>query len=99
MMIALALLFAMSTGISAQGWLNKLKDKATQKITNKIDSNVDKGMDKVLDKAEDEATGVVKGKTSKGEKTAEAQSSCFRTMSLPNRWVSFRLSGICSVEP
>ena len=71
MMIALALLFAMSTGISAQGWLNKLKDKATQKITNKIDSNVDKGMDKVLDKAEDEATGVVKGKTSKGEKTAE----------------------------
>ena len=73
MMIALALLFAMSTGISAQGWLNKLKDKATQKITNKIDSNVDKGMDKVLDKAEDEATGVVKGKTSKGEKAAEAE--------------------------
>ena len=71
MMIALALFFAMSTGISAQGWLNKLKDKATQKITNKIDSNVDKGMDKVLDKAEDEATGVVKGKTSKGEKAAE----------------------------
>lgn len=71
MMIALALFFAMSTGISAQGWLNKLKDKATQKITNKIDSNVDKGMDKVLDKAEAEATGVVKGKTSKGEKAAE----------------------------
>ena len=71
MMIALALFFAMSTGISAQGWLNKLKDKATQKITNKIDSNVDKGMDKVLDKAEDEASGAVKGKTSKGEKAAE----------------------------
>ena len=71
MMIALALFFAMSTGVSAQGWLNKLKDKATQKITNKIDSNVDKGMDKVLDKAEDEASGAVKGKTSKGEKAAE----------------------------
>ena len=73
MMIALALFFAMSTGVSAQGWLNKLKDKATEKIKNKIDSNVDKGMDKVLDKAEDEATGVVKGKTSKGEKAAEAE--------------------------
>ena len=71
MMIALALFFAMSTGVSAQGWLNKLKDKATEKIKNKIDSNVDKGMDKVLDKAEDEASGAVKGKTSKGEKAAE----------------------------
>ena len=74
LMIALALMFAVSTGVSAQGWLNKLKDKAKEKIQNKVDENVDKGMDKVLDKAEDEATGAVKGKkgkASKAEKAAE----------------------------
>ena len=74
LMIALALIFAVSTGVSAQGWLNKLKDKAKEKIQNKVDENVDKGMDRVLNKAEDEATGAVKGKkdkTSKAEKAAE----------------------------
>ena len=75
LVIALALIFAVSTGVSAQGWLNKLKDKAKEKIQNKVDENVDKGIDKVLDKAEDEASGAVKGKkgkASKGEKAAEA---------------------------
>ena len=74
LVIALALIFAVSTGVSAQGWLNKLKDKAKEKIQNKVDENVDKGIDKVLDKAEDEASGAVKGKkgkASKGEKAAE----------------------------
>ncbi len=75
LVIALALIFAVSTGVSAQGWLNKLKDKAKEKIQNKVDENVDKGIDKVLDKAEDEASGAVKGKkgkASKDEKAAEA---------------------------
>jgi outer membrane protein OmpA-like peptidoglycan-associated protein len=75
LVIALALIFAVSTGVSAQGWLNKLKDKAKEKIQNKADENVDKGIDKVLDKAEDEASGAVKGKkgkASKDEKAAEA---------------------------
>ena len=74
LVIALALIFAVSTGVSAQGWLNKLKDKAKEKIQNKVDENVDKGIDKVLDKAEDEASGAVKGKkgkASKDEKAAE----------------------------
>lgn len=75
LVIALALIFAVSTGVSAQGWLNKLKDKAKEKIQNKVDENVDKGIDKVLDKAEGEASGAVKGKkgkASKDEKAAEA---------------------------
>ena len=75
LVIALALIFAVSTGVSAQGWLNKLKDKAKEKIQNKVDENVDKEIDKVLDKAEDEASGAVKGKkgkASKDEKAAEA---------------------------
>ena len=72
LVIALALIFAVSTGVSAQGWLNKLKDKAKEKIQNKVDENVDKEIDKVLDKAEDEASGAVKGKKGKASKDEKA---------------------------
>ena len=69
LMIALALLFAVSTGVSAQGWLNKLKDKAKEKVQNKVDNTIDKGMDKALDTAEGEAKDAVKG--NKGTKSAD----------------------------
>ena len=68
LMMALALLFAVTTGVSAQGWLGKLKDKAKEKIQNKVEDAVDKGMDNVLNKAEEEATGAVKGKKGKKSK-------------------------------
>jgi len=68
LMMALALLFAVTTGVSAQGWLSKLKDKAKEKIQNKVEDAVDKGMDNVLNKAEEEATGAVKGKKGKKSK-------------------------------
>lgn len=68
LMMALALLFAVTTGVSAQGWLGKLKDKAKEKIQNKVEDAVDKGMDNVLNKAEEDATGAVKGKKGKKSK-------------------------------
>ena len=73
LMIALALLFAVSTGVNAQGWLNKLKDKAKEKVQNKVDNAIDKGMDKALDTAEGEAKDAVKGK--KGTKSADTSAS------------------------
>ena len=53
LIIALALLACMSADVSAQGWLNKLKDKAVQtvqgKVEDKVDQTVSDGMDQVLD--------------------------------------------------
>ena len=64
LIIALALLACMSADVSAQGWLNKLKDKAVQtvqgKVEDKVDQTVSDGMDQVLD-----------GKSSKKDKKSK----------------------------
>ena len=64
LIIALALLACMSTDVSAQGWLNRLKDKAVQtvqgKVEDKVDQTVSDGMDQVLD-----------GKSSKKDKKSK----------------------------
>lgn len=43
--IAFALLFAISMGADAQGFLKKLKDKVKEKVENKIENKVDKVAD------------------------------------------------------
>ena len=64
LIIALALLACMSADVSAQGWLNKLKDKAVQtvqgKVEDKVDQTVSDQMDDVLD-----------GKSSKKDKKSK----------------------------
>lgn len=62
LILLLVVAFAIVVNTDAQGWLNRLKDKAKSKIENKIDDAVDNAMDKGIDKAEDEATDAVKGK-------------------------------------
>ena len=69
LILLLVVAFAMVVNTDAQGWLNRLKDKAKSKIENKIDDAVDKAMDKGIDKAEDEATDAVKGKKGKNKKS------------------------------
>ncbi len=74
LILLLVVAFAMVVNTDAQGWLNRLKDKAKSKIENKIDDAVDKAMDKGIDKAEDEASDAVrgkKGKTSKDDESGE----------------------------
>ena len=64
LIIALALLACMSADVSAQGWLNRLKDKAVQtvqgKVEDKVDQTVSDQMDDVLD-----------GKSSKKDKKSK----------------------------
>lgn len=69
LILLLVVAFAMVVNTDAQGWLNRLKDKAKSKIENKIDDAVDNAMDKGIDKAEDEATDAVKGKKGKNKKS------------------------------
>ena len=47
--IAFALLFAISMGADAQGFLKKLKDKVKEKVENKIENKVDKVVDREVD--------------------------------------------------
>ncbi len=72
LILLLVVAFAMVVNTDAQGWLNRLKDKAKSKIENKIDDAVDKAMDKGIDKAEDEASDAVRGK--KGETSKDDES-------------------------
>jgi len=69
LILLLVVAFAIVVNTDAQGWLNRLKDKAKSKIENKIDDAVDKTMDKGIDKAEDEASDAVKGKKGKNKKS------------------------------
>lgn len=74
LILLLVVAFAIVVNTDAQGWLNRLKDKARSKIENKIDDAVDNAMDKGIDKAEDEASDAVrgkKGKTSKDDESGE----------------------------
>lgn len=71
LILLLVVAFAMVVNTDAQGWLNRLKDKAKSKIENKIDDAVDKAMDKGIDKAEDEASDAVRGKNGKKSKDDE----------------------------
>lgn len=68
LILLLVVAFAMVVNTDAQGWLNRLKDKAKSKIENKIDDAVDNAMDKGIDKAEDEASDAVRGKKGKKSK-------------------------------
>ena len=72
LILLLVVAFAMVVNTDAQGWLNRLKDKAKSKIENKIDDAVDNAMDKGIDKAEDEASDAVRGK--KGKKSKDDES-------------------------
>lgn len=72
LILLLVVAFAIVVNVGAQGWLNRLKDKAKSKIENKIDDAVDKAMDKGIDKAEDEASDAVRGK--KGKKSKDDES-------------------------
>ena len=47
--IAFALLFVISMGADAQGFLKKLKDKVKEKVENKIENKVDKVVDSEVD--------------------------------------------------
>ena len=67
LIIAVALFAFMGADVSAQGFLNRLKDKALQtvqgKVEQKVDQTVSEGMDEVLD-----------GKSSKkGKKSKDAE--------------------------
>ena len=71
LIIAMALLFALATGASAQVWLKQLKDRAKEKVQDRVGNAVDRGMDKVLDRAEEEAGNTVKGKKKRATKKDE----------------------------
>ena len=70
LIIALALLACMGADVSAQGFLNRLKDRAIQtvqgKVENKVDQTVSEGMDEVLD-------GKKSDKKSKNSKNEDAE--------------------------
>jgi outer membrane protein OmpA-like peptidoglycan-associated protein len=70
LIIALALLACMGADVSAQGFLNRLKDRAVQtvqgKVENKVDQTVSEGMDEVLD-------GKKSDKKSKKSKNEDAE--------------------------
>ena len=63
--ISLALILAMSTGADAQGWLNRLKDKAVEKVKSKVENKVENA---VGDKMDD----VLDGKKSKKSKKSKS---------------------------
>ena len=64
LLLAMMLLMGICMGADAQGFLNRLKDKALQtvqgKVENKVDQTVSEGMDAVLD-----------GKSSKKDKKSK----------------------------
>lgn len=62
MFFAFTLLFVMSMGVSAQGFLKKLKDKAVDRVKDKIENKVERETDNVID-------GVLDGK--KKEKSSK----------------------------
>jgi len=64
LLIAIALLIAMSTGVSAQGWLGKLKDKAVEKVKEKVEQKVEDEVGEATDE-------VLSGKKSKKDKRSK----------------------------
>jgi len=63
--IAFALFFTVSSGVSAQGWLGKLKDKAIDKMKEKVEQKVEKTV-------EEEVEGVMNGEKSQAISEASA---------------------------
>ncbi len=55
-LIAIALVFAVSSGVNAQGWLGKLKDKAVEKVKEKVGNKVDKEVGDATDEEANEKT-------------------------------------------
>ena len=64
LIIALALLACMSADVSAQGWLNRLKDKAVQTVQGKVEDKVDQTISDQMD-------DVLDGKSSKKDKKSK----------------------------
>ena len=67
LVVAVALLFAMTTCVDAQGWLGRLKDKAVDKVKQKIEGKVESEVDKTMD-------GVLGG-TSDGQESRKSKNS------------------------
>ena len=65
--MALTLLFAMSTGVSAQGWLGKLKDKAVDAAKKTVEDNVERKTEKAVDDAMNPGKSSKKGKSTKAD--------------------------------
>ena len=57
MIMVVALVFAMSTAVSAQGWLGKLKEKAVEKVKEKVENKVE---DQVGSATDDVLSGTTK---------------------------------------
>ena len=68
LLIAVALLFAVSGGVSAQGFLKKLKDKAVEKVKEKVENKVERTVS-------DEMDDVLDGKSDKSSKKSKKSQS------------------------
>ena len=76
MILAFAMLFAMSMGVSAQGFLKKLKDKAVERVKDKIENKVERETDDAMD-------GVLDGKKSKTQR-GDAEEETSAPVSVPD---------------
>ncbi|MBR1448748.1 MAG: hypothetical protein IJ588_08410, partial [Prevotella sp.] len=63
--MVMALLVAVSTGVSAQGFLKKLKDKAIEKVKEKVENKVERTVS-------DEMDDVLDGKSNKSSKKSQS---------------------------
>ena len=52
-LMTIAMIFALSMSVSAQGWLGRLKDKAVDAAKNAVERNVERKADKEADEASD----------------------------------------------
>ncbi len=68
LLIAMTMIFALSSASYAQGWLSKLKDKAVEKVKEKVEQKVEKEVDEAAD-------DVLNGKKSKKGKATEREST------------------------
>ena len=67
-LMTIAMIFALSMSVSAQGWLGRLKDKAVDAAKNAVERNVERKADKEADEASDAVLNKEKGsKKSKGD--------------------------------
>lgn len=59
--MTIAMIFALSMSVSAQGWLGRLKDKAVDAAKNAVERNVERKADKEADEASDAVLNKKKG--------------------------------------
>ena len=60
-LMTIAMIFALSMSVSAQGWLGRLKDKAVDAAKNAVERNVERKADKEADEASDAVLNKKKG--------------------------------------